>query len=414
MAVTVRTPGLYVVEHEVEVPLDHADPGGATITVFAREVSDPDRRDRPYLLFLQGGPGFEAARPTGDPLGPGWLGRALQDYRVLLLDQRGTGRSTPVGPELASSGLTPQQQADYLSHFRADSIVRDAELVREALGVTRWSVLGQSFGGFCTLHYLSTAPDSLREAFFTGGVPPVGMPVDDIYSATFAKQRERNERYYARYPGDRDRVRRIHAALDAEPLLLPTGDRLTSRRFRSAGHGFGMSDGPDQLHYLLELPITSPAFRHDVQAGMGFARNPLYALVHEASYADGGVTGWASERVMPSDYADDVTLFFGEHLFPWAFTDYGALAPLRETADLLAGREWPRLYDEDVLRSNEIPCAAAVYADDPYVLAEHSMATAGLVRGLRPWLTNEYLHNAIRADGARVLDRLIDLARGRA
>src|SRR3954447_15153163 len=90
-------PGLRVVEHELEVPLDHARPDGERITVFAREVADPDGRDRPFLVYFQGGPGFESPRPTRHPSSPGWLDRALRDYRVLMLDQRGTGRSTPVG-----------------------------------------------------------------------------------------------------------------------------------------------------------------------------------------------------------------------------------------------------------------------------------------------------------------------------
>ena len=85
--------------------------------------------------------------------------RALQDYRVLLLDQRGTGRSTPVGP--AITGEAPTAQADYLTHFRADSIVRDAEAIRPELGVERWSILGQSFGGFTSMTYLSIAPEGL-------------------------------------------------------------------------------------------------------------------------------------------------------------------------------------------------------------------------------------------------------------
>src|SRR5204863_1360937 len=110
----------------------------------AREVADPDGLDRPLLLFLQGGPGHEAARPTSNPSGPAWLGRALQDFRVVLLDQRGTGRSTPVG---ALAGRAPREQADYLTHFRADAIVRDAECLRRSLNAERWSVLGQSFGG---------------------------------------------------------------------------------------------------------------------------------------------------------------------------------------------------------------------------------------------------------------------------
>ena len=49
----------------------------------------------PCLLYLQGGPGFPSARPTLPP--GGWTKAALaKGYRVLLLDQRGTGRSTPV------------------------------------------------------------------------------------------------------------------------------------------------------------------------------------------------------------------------------------------------------------------------------------------------------------------------------
>ena len=97
MAITVHANGLVITEHEFSVPLDHARADGPRITVFAREVSDPDGTDRPFLVFFQGGPGMEASRPTRKPTSPSWLDRALQDFRVLLLDQRGTGRSTPVG-----------------------------------------------------------------------------------------------------------------------------------------------------------------------------------------------------------------------------------------------------------------------------------------------------------------------------
>src|SRR5215212_7433432 len=84
MASTYRIPGLVLTEHEFEVPLDHATPGGDAITVFAREVADPDGLDRPFLVFFQGGPGAEASRPTRHPSGPGWLDRALSEFRVLM------------------------------------------------------------------------------------------------------------------------------------------------------------------------------------------------------------------------------------------------------------------------------------------------------------------------------------------
>jgi pimeloyl-ACP methyl ester carboxylesterase len=311
-------------------------------------------------------------------------------------------------------GHSAAEQADYLKHFRADSIVRDAEAIRAELGVERWSVLGQSFGGFCVMTYLSLAPEGLREAFVTGGLAPVGRPVDDIYRATYERILERNRRYYERYPDDRARVRELVERLEAEPFILPAGDRLTVRRFRQAGHGLGMSDGAEALHALVELPFDSPAFRHDAQDLLGFERNPIYAILHEASYADGVATRWSAERVMPPEYADTPELLTGEHVYSWMFEDYGGLAPLREAAELLAAHEWPRLYDPERLRANEVPVAAAVYAEDPYVERVFSEETAALIRGTRAWVTNEYDHNGLRADGDRILGRLIDLTRGRA
>ena len=279
MPASYATRGLVLTEHELAVPLDHARPDGETITVFAREVADPDGRDRPLLVYLQGGPGSEAPRPTRHPSAPGWLDRALTEFRVLMLDQRGTGRSTPIG---TLPGLTATEQAEYLTHFRADAIVRDAEHIRRELGVERWSVLGQSFGGLCVMTYLSIAPEGLREAFVTGGLAPIGPRIDDVYRATYPRTLERCRRYYERYPADRERVRALRDRLDSDDVRLPSGDRLTGRRLRQLGNLLGMSTGAEDLHYILELPVDSPAFGHDVEAALGFARNPLYAVLHEA------------------------------------------------------------------------------------------------------------------------------------
>jgi pimeloyl-ACP methyl ester carboxylesterase len=412
MTRTVHTFGLVLVEHEFQIPLDHQRPDGERITVFAREVADPDGRDRPFLVFLAGGPGFESPRPTRHPTTPAFLNRALRDYRVLFLDQRGTGRSAPVG---TLPGLTPARQAEYLTHFRADSIVADLEWIRRDLNVDTWAVLGQSFGGFCTLHYLSVAPQSLSAAFFTGGLPPIGMPPDEIYRATYARTLERNRRFYQRYPQDRDRMRVLCERLEREEIILPDGDRLTPRRLRLAGNVLGATDGMEQLHYLLELPADSPGFGAGVvDIIMSFARNPIYWILHESSYSDGFVTNWSCDRVMPKEFATDPTLLTSEHVFPWMGEDFGGLAPLREAAELLAKHEWPRLYDAEVLRRNEVPAAAAVYWDDLYVESTFSMHTAATVRGLRPWLTNEFEHSGLRMSGDRILDRLFDLAANRA
>lgn len=96
------------------------------------------------------------------------------------------------------------------------------------------------------------------------------------------------------------------------------GDRLTWRRFRQVGRALGMSDGAEQIHYPLELPPDSPAFLHDTESATAFARNPIDAILHEASWADGGATRWSAERMLPPD-VDAADLFTGEHVYPWMF-----------------------------------------------------------------------------------------------
>ena len=406
---TYLAPGAIFEEREHQVPLDHGAPDGARITVFTREVAAPDGGDRPYLVFLQGGPGFEATRPTSPPTG--WMKRALQDYRVLLLDQRGTGRSTPVEPTIP--GDTPQAQADYLTHFRANSIVRDCEAIRRELGIEQWSVLGQSFGGFTSMTYLSIAPEGLREAFITGGLSPIGRPVDDIYGATYRRLIVQNRRYFDRYPDDRERVREIIRRLDAEDVRLPDGDRLTARRFRQLGLWLGDSAGFELLHHVIELPFGSTAFLHDAAAGVRFDRNPIYATLHESSYADGVPTRWSADRLLPEEVTRE-GYFTAEHVFPWMWEDYAGLHGHREAADLLAQHPWPRLYDAERLRQNDVPVAATIYVNDLYVERDFAEETAATIRGIRTWQTDEFEHNGLRADGERVLGRLIDLVRGRA
>jgi pimeloyl-ACP methyl ester carboxylesterase len=411
MVITEAIAGAVLTSHRLQVPLDHAHPDGETIEVFAREIAAPDGRDRPFLVYLQGGPGHEAPRPAAGLAGPAWLRRALQDYRVVMLDQRGTGLSTPYG----EPGDDPAADAERLTHFRADAIVQDAECLREHLGARTWSLLGQSFGGYCSLHYLSTAPDSLREVFVTGGLPPVGRPADDVYAATFRTMRRLNAAYHRRFPGDAERLSRLLDRCDAGEVRGPDGSPLTRRVARTLGHVLGMDGGAEDLHYLLEREPDSAAFRHDVGSMLAFdARNPLYAVLHESSYADGGPTRWSAERVEPDDFRGDSQLLTAEHIYSWHFEDVAELRPYRAVAAILAEHPWPRLYDADVLAQVEVPCAAVIYTEDPYVDRQLSEETAALLPSLRPWITNEYLHNGLRTDGGHILDRLIRLARGQA
>jgi pimeloyl-ACP methyl ester carboxylesterase len=424
--VSYRQPGTVLTDRTFTVPLDHARPEGQQISIFAREIVAAGRggADLPWLVFLQGGPGFGSPRPIGRD---SWLDRALRDYRVLLLDQRGTGRSTPATRQTLARFDSPRAQADYLALFRADSIAADAELIRaEVTGGAPWSVLGQSFGGFCTVTYLSAAPAGVREAFITGGLPGLSATADEVYRLTYRAVAAKCNEHYQRYPADVEQARRIARALAGSPAALPGGGLLTVERFQSLGQMLGVSTGSHALHYLLEDPFAgaelSDDFLQQVEARLSFASAPLYALVHEACYGQGAATRWAAERVRGEfpEFApaaavegDAPLMFTGEMVYPWLFDVDPALRPLAQAAALLAERDdWPDLYDAGSLGRCEVPVAAAVYFDDMYVPRQLSLPTAAAVRGLRPWVTNEYEHDGLRVSAGAVLDRLISMARG--
>ncbi|MBL8512617.1 MAG: alpha/beta fold hydrolase [Betaproteobacteria bacterium] len=422
MIETHHLPGLVTRDLFFDVPLDYSKPD-RTIRVFARELARPDQasRDLPYLVFFQGGPGFGSPRPTGPG---GWIGRALADYRVLLLDQRGTGRSTPLTAQMLD-GMTPEAQATYVMQFRADNIVRDAESIRQDLSPNRpWSILGQSYGGFCSFTYLSMAPQGLKEVFVTGGVPSLNRHVDDIYRACYPRVIEKNKRYFERYPGDRARVNDIVAHLSAHRVELPGGGLLTPRRFQQAGIAFGMSDGFETVHYLIEDAFIA---LHDgtraldrnflvrFEHAQAFDTNPIYTLLHEGCYVQDGPTNWSAQRILAefAEFRSGEPLFTGEMVFPWMLEDYTGLTPLKQAADIIARHaSWPLLYDATALSRNSVPTACAVYYDDLYVPREFSEETARDVPNVQLWITSEYEHNGLRADGAKILDRLIGMVRG--
>ncbi|SMY11290.1 alpha/beta fold hydrolase [Brevibacterium jeotgali] len=439
-------PGLRVREVALDLPLDRSRPQRGTIEVFARVVTAHGGEDRPFAVYLQGGPGVEAPRPSLEPASPSWLPRVLEDYRLILLDQRGTGRSTPLGLDTPAPGLQPEATgsaaelragstpagiaaagsshatlrtadpaaaAEYLTHFRADAIVEDSLDVLAHLGGGTVTPIGQSFGGFTTLHWMSTRPETLSGAIITGGLPAVGRTPDEVYSTTWEIMRRKSLAFYRRFPGDRERMEQLADLADDGAIRLPNGDAVSPARLRSVGHRLGATGGAEQLHWLLGLDHRGPAFRHDLAAALPYGgRNPLYAVIHESSMADGHATRWAAERTMPDDIRADPTLLGGEHVHPGLFDEDTELAGWKDIAHCVAEHTWPSLYDPQSLAEVRVPSAAIVYFDDAYVPTRFSLETAALVPALTPWVTNEWEHNGIRASGTEVIDRLIGLVRG--
>ncbi|KAF3204698.1 hypothetical protein TWF192_011275 [Orbilia oligospora] len=456
-------PDLSITEHFFSVPLNYTKPDGHEITIFARLVKKfekpvkPGKRkakkedngeegereegdDRSYLCYLNGGPGFNNTTPKAE-----YVSKFIdKGYTIVLLDQRGTGLSECICPENIP-GDTPEEQADYVSHFRADNIVRDAEVVREKLvgKEGKWSLAGQSFGGFCIATYLSFRPEYITEAFMFGGIPPIGENTpDQVYTNLYKRLADRNTVYYTKYPQDIERVKKIAKYLGENEVRLSNGGTLTIDRFRDLGISFGMHGGIDGIHKLVFRAhnditrfgkILTPTLSL-IQSYQSFDDHVIYCILHEAIYCqDGNASDWSANRILlqqsdnrlrsydaylasstPSLPGTLGALFFtGEMIYPSMLTSYASLKPLKQIAEILAAKKWEgRLYDLDRLAQNKVPVYAATYLEDMYVDFELTRVFVRRTKGVKEWISNGVMHNGISAKAGEVIGKLWELRKG--
>ncbi len=465
-----RSQQYHVLDYTLTVPLDHFAGGEYTaflsdktaqeiavqshmkaLNIFAREVTLADEVEeasqsqrlglepistKPCILYLQGGPGCASPRPSSVPP---FVEHLAKRFRVILLDQRGLGNSTP--QNAATLGNLPlEEQVQRLSHLRADQIVGDAEALRQALlGDESWYLLGQSFGGFCILNYLSNPKFSqyVAGALVTGGLAAINHSADEIYRKTYEQTRQRNLDLFECYPEVEPIIRKVCAYLDEHEVYLPTGTRLSSRMLRTVGIDLGRSTGLESIKYLFEDPFDvsidadgrahntlKQRFLWQVAERVSYHEHPLYAVIHEAIYAGasscvaGEATQWSAERMRDAvpgfaegaNPLDETVPYYltGEHIYPWFFDEMPELKPLKEAAFVLAEKtDWPALYNFEVLKANQVPVAAAVYPQDMYVPYEYSREDLNLVGNLKIVEFPEDHHNALRAKGPEVLDCLL-------
>jgi pimeloyl-ACP methyl ester carboxylesterase len=437
---------LRVTELTFKVPLDYDDPEGETITLFGRSATpyavpivpsdeEDDGSSLPYIVYLEGGPGFGNREPQNHPLTSTALERG---YQILYLDHRGTGYSTPVSTNMLNQlDGGEDAQVEYLRLMRQDNTVRDCESVRKALiKDAKWSIFGQSYGGFVSLSYLSLHPEGLREVFLTGGLAPVGKSAQQVYESLYPRVLKRNKAYYKKFPEDIQNVRQVASYIESKggSVDLPAGGSLTVPRLMTIGIDFGGFGGFDAVHTtILNLKTSLDQFGFLTRASLApmetftaFDTNIIYAIIHEAIYCNGpnDVSNWASDRVARelnlfswlssngtvSSNSSEPLLFAGENIFPFFFDTYPELIPLKGVANKLAAiDDWTYIYDEAQLAKNEVPVYAASYIDDLYVDYEYAKETAQLVKNTKTWETNAYLHSGLRTNTAEVLAALFNL-----
>lgn len=268
---------------QLRVPENPADPEGPELALFVAVVPAATPRDpAEALVVLAGGPGAAATEfYAGFQRAFGAAARRLD---VLLVDQRGTGRSARLdcpAPERTAAELSPvgarAASAECLASlprdprlFTTSVAVRDLERVRGALGYERLHLYGASYGTRVAQHYLRRYPARVATLVLDGVLPPAvqlgaDIPVHAQDALDAALARCTGEPACAnRFPDLAPRFEELRRRLAAEPLEL----QLEEPR---SGQPAQLRLGEAELALAVRLLSYDPA---------GVALLPL--LLHEA------------------------------------------------------------------------------------------------------------------------------------
>lgn len=386
---------------QFDVPLNHLNPL-ETITVCVKVVNLIGKVSDKSILYLKGGPGYASPFPVSSSE-PGFLAPLLErGYTVYMLDQRGTGLSSIIDVDLIVSKGSVEEQFEFIKNFRADSIVRDCEIIRKKLGIEKWYLLGQSYGGFTSTCYASLFPNSLKTVFLTGGLPPLGITsVNEVYEKTFERTKERQEAYYRKFPQDKEYVEFIRNHQEINPS-----------QFNRLGMLFGESGGSHSLHKLVlsmymelvSMNRLSTKTKREYEASFAFEANVIYLLFMEAIYLNGpGMkSDWTASKLVTTGFTDEI----GDETM---YDIYPNLLPLKPLMEYIHKYdEWSIIWDLKTLKSitwETLPIVALVYLDDQYVHYEFCRRNLTLFEH-KQIVTNQLFHDGLRKEGVWVIDQL--------
>lgn len=237
------------------------------------------------LFVLTGGPG-QAASEFYLSLSPAFA-RIRRDRDIVLVDQRGTGRSNrlacrlPEEPELTAveSETLNRLVRECLKQLPGDPrfyttslAVRDLEAVRAALGHERISIYGVSYGTRVAQHYIKQYPERVRAAILDGVVPATlalgprtAIEAQRALDALFERC-QKDESCARSYPDLVGTFRSLMARVASEPLRLSIPDPLTGQPTAVTLDRDRLSAAVRMLSYSDETASMLPLLIHEAQA----------------------------------------------------------------------------------------------------------------------------------------------------
>ena len=160
---------------------DRSQPGGATIDLSVAVVPALNRRAAAPLFLLAGGPGQGATAMYASYAGA--FARLNRNHDIVLVDQRGTGKSAPLAcaypedwlaqddamPALRQATLTClHKYGERVRYYTSSAAVADLEAVREALGFASIDLYGVSYGTRVAQLYMRRYPKVVHAAILDG------------------------------------------------------------------------------------------------------------------------------------------------------------------------------------------------------------------------------------------------------
>jgi pimeloyl-ACP methyl ester carboxylesterase len=391
------------VEHEalcgsVRRALDPARPAGPHIDVHYAVLPALARNKKPDpVFFFAGGPGQSAIDLA--PQIAVLLGRFGNRRDIVLVDQRGTGRSAPLQCEAEDPALPLAEQFDLqrararlaqclqrlqalphgdLRFFTTPIAMADADAVRAALGAERINAVGGSYGTRAVLEYQRQFPQRVRRAVIDGVAPP-----DMVLPASFSTDNQAaldallaacaaDAACNAREPGLAARWAALRASL---PRKVTLAHPVTGRPET-------VEMSAPMLAGLLRAPLYVPALASALPAAMGEATRgrfePLAALAV-------GLSG--SRR--------SAQLAAGMHFAVVCAEDFPRLAAAADRPGADFGDAFADIYRD--------ACAALPRAEVPpafYSMVPATQATLVLSGGIDPVTPPRHGQRAAKALGA--------------
>ncbi|HEY3345312.1 MAG TPA: alpha/beta fold hydrolase [Anaerolineaceae bacterium] len=394
----------------LDVLEDRANPSGARIHLAVARIPSVSRSPQPDALFLiAGGPGQAATQAFLPTISA--FDRIHQDRDIILVDQRGTGSSSPLtcpNPNTAQSLLAPDPSPSQMAevtqaclkglhadprHYTTQDFTADLDQVRDALGYAQIDLLGVSYGTRAALEYLRAYPQRVRSLVLDGVAPP-DWPIgaDAPANADRAMQAilvrcAQDPACHAAFPALAQEFADLFASLDSHPPVLTLPDPASGEPIQLNLTHARAAAALYTLSYSAQTAALIPLLVHTAATGDPSRLAAQYLVIQRQlreNLADG--------LYLSVVCAEDAPFFPADPAGQVSYLPDGAAGLQAECA------AWPHVGQPAALRQplhSNVPVLLLSGADDPVTPPENAARVAQTLPNSLQLVASGLGHNVV-------------------